>query len=308
MAVTDRRSFLFAEKHNTMLEKEPEMSITKANIQEFLRTVQRNTIEFEKSETNEAIPIGTSKIGGKPHLPKGFRWPYFKGKNYDGETAKRPLSFIAQFNMSETASFDSENLLPHSGFLYFFYELETMCWGFEPKDIGCAKVYYSDVPAANLCETSFPEKLDESKIVPEYKLSFRLTNSLPCYEEFGELFENDLEWDEYDNAAAEYGVNHDISPEETFKLLGYADLIQGSMLRECESVVSGIYCGSPKKLSDRVQNRIAAGGREWILLAQFGTLSDELMFGDCGCIYYYIRREDLKKRRFDKVHLILQCG
>ncbi len=32
------------------------------------------------------------------------------------------------------------------------------------------------------------------------------------------------------------------------------------------------------------------------------------MFGDCGCIYFYIRKEDLAARRFDRVHLCLQCG
>ena len=49
-------------------------------------------------------------------------------------------------------------------------------------------------------------------------------------------------------------------------------------------------------------------GGEWTLLAQFGTLSDELMFGDCGCIYFYIRKDDLAAQRFDRVYLNLQCG
>ena len=33
----------------------------------------------------------------------------------------------------------------------------------------------------------------------------------------------------------------------------------------------------------------------------------ELMFGDCGHIYFYITREDLAARRFDRIWLILQC-
>jgi len=33
----------------------------------------------------------------------------------------------------------------------------------------------------------------------------------------------------------------------------------------------------------------------------------ELMFGDCGSIYFYIRKEDLAARRFDRVWLIQQC-
>lgn len=33
-----------------------------------------------------------------------------------------------------------------------------------------------------------------------------------------------------------------------------------------------------------------------------------MMWGDVGRLYYWIRREDLAQRRFDKVWLVLQCG
>ncbi|MCD2347047.1 DUF1963 domain-containing protein [Clostridium guangxiense] len=32
------------------------------------------------------------------------------------------------------------------------------------------------------------------------------------------------------------------------------------------------------------------------------------MFGDCGEIYFYIRKADLKDKNFENVWLILQCG
>lgn len=31
------------------------------------------------------------------------------------------------------------------------------------------------------------------------------------------------------------------------------------------------------------------------------------MFGDCGIIYFYISREDLTERNFDRVDFELQC-
>ena len=49
----------------------------------------------------------------------------------------------------------------------------------------------------------------------------------------------------------------------------------------------------------------------WQLLFQLDTVADngfELMFGDCGRVYFYIPKEDLTARRFDRVWLILQCG
>ena len=48
----------------------------------------------------------------------------------------------------------------------------------------------------------------------------------------------------------------------------------------------------------------------WMLLFQLDTVEQgdfELMFGDCGHIYFYITKEDLAARRFDRIWLILQC-
>ena len=48
----------------------------------------------------------------------------------------------------------------------------------------------------------------------------------------------------------------------------------------------------------------------WRLLLQLDTVECgdfELMFGDCGHLYFYITKEDLKERRFDNIWLISQC-
>ena len=39
-----------------------------------------------------------------------------------------PLSFIAQFNLSDLERYDTEGLLPHSGVLYFFYDGVDQPW------------------------------------------------------------------------------------------------------------------------------------------------------------------------------------
>jgi uncharacterized protein YwqG len=33
-----------------------------------------------------------------------------------------------------------------------------------------------------------------------------------------------------------------------------------------------------------------------------------MMWGDAGCLYYWIRAEDLRARRFDRAWMILQCS
>ncbi len=286
------------------------------SLNEYLKSILHNAVLLNREETDEEPALGTSKIGGAPHLPAGFEWPYYESEDYDGVSAKRPLSFIAQLDLSEASSFDTDNMLPKSGYLYFFYDIVTQKWGFDPADKGCARVFYLDVPAEQLQITALPDGLAEDVRVPLSVVSFDTLDELPAYEELCDLtdterFGEDFDWERYEETIKKLIAFQDCSPEEVCKLLGYADLIQDSMLDECARVTSGIYCGnadSYNNISTEQKSAIAEDARNWTLLAQFGTLSDEIMFGDCGCIYFYIRKEDLAKRRFDRVWLCLQCG
>ncbi len=282
----------------------------------YLQSILRHAILLKRKKSVKEPPLGTSKIGGVPHLPAGFEWPCYEAENYDGECASRPLSFIAQIDLAAAASFDRDDMLPKSGYLYFFYDIVTSKWGFDPADAGCARVYYFDVAADHLHETPLPKELEEDARVPLSVIFFRTMDELPSYDEFCELtdadrFGDDLDWDRYDEAVEKEIKFLDCSPDEVCKLLGYADLIQNSMIDECARVTSGVYCGNPevyKNISEEQKAAIAADTPNWTLLAQFGTLSDEIMFGDCGCIYFYIRKEDLASRHFDRIWLCLQCG
>ncbi len=282
----------------------------------YLKEIACNSLLLERRECTEEPALGTSKIGGIPHLPVGFEWPCYEAESYDGTWANRPLAFIAQFDLRDAAPFDKDHRLPASGFLYFFYDVVTQKWGFDPKDNGCARVYYFDVPAEQLHKAAPPADLAEEAQVPLSVLSYKAMDNLPAYEEFCELtdtqrFGKNFDWDSYDKMAAQTVELPDRDPADICKLLGYADLIQGSMLAECARVTVGLSCGSPedyKNISKEQQAAIAADAMNWTLLAQFGTLSDSIMFGDAGCIYFYIRKEDLAACRFDRIWLCLQCG
>ena len=80
-----------------------------------LKNLAKESIRIEYNLEDDDISIGTSKIGGTPDLPPSITWPF---------KDKRPLSLIAQLNLSEVAAYDQMNLLPHSGWLYFFYDAE----------------------------------------------------------------------------------------------------------------------------------------------------------------------------------------
>ena len=80
-----------------------------------------NEITIRLREEKEKIPTGASKFFGNPDIWEDFRWPYIteNGENYD-------LSFVCQINCKQAAAFDIAELLPKSGMLYFFYDLDEM--------------------------------------------------------------------------------------------------------------------------------------------------------------------------------------
>ena len=54
---------------------------------------------------------------------------------------------------------------------------------------------------------------------------------------------------------------------------------------------------------------LTSGAGAWRLLAQVDSDDDlDMMWGDFGMLYYWIREEDLKNRHFDRAWMILQCS
>ena len=145
----------------------------------------------------------------------------------------------------------------------------------------------------------------------EFDLSFKSQASYPSFEELECHSDVDCDWDDYDEAVEDKG--HELDSER-HKLLGYADLVQGEMLTECERTTRGLYCGdaeSYQNTSEDVKEDVRKTATGWVLLFQMASIQEddyELMFGDLGNLYFYIRKQDLMERSFDKVWLVLQCG
>ena len=119
------------------------------SIKEKLESLGRNSIQL-KIARKETYKLGATRFGGKPDVPPDFVWPTYEGESYDHVVKDRPLTFLAQFNCAELAQFDKEHLLPDHGLLSFFYETDTQCWGYDPKDQGCARVYWFEDMSAPL--------------------------------------------------------------------------------------------------------------------------------------------------------------
>ncbi len=267
----------------------------------------KNSIEVIYEPLENGTHKTHSKIGGRPSLPQGFQWPYYEGMSFDNTTANRPLAFLAEIHLSETAAYDTDGLLPAAGVLSFFYEMETEKWGFDPKDKGCARVFYFEDENV-LSESEFPGDLQSDYQFPEFLLTFKQRVSLPYSVEVPAGAE-DLDWDDYDQLKEEYGCRPDGWGDST-KLLGYPDVIQNPMEQECEEVTRGFYNGGEHEIPGDLEDEIQQASKDWMLLFQMGTIENgdfELMFGDCGHIYFWIKEKDLAEKNFDNVWLILQC-
>lgn len=283
----------------------------KAQLIEKLLAVAKKEIRVSYQKNQNAISPLDSKIGGKPAVPDDFVWPYYAGTVYNEEERKsRPLSFMAQIRLKDLAGLDDTGLLPQSGTLSFFYELETMTWGFDPSDKGAARVFYFPEDTV-LHEAAYPEELEDYARLPELAVHFRQNISLP---EYGDYDGNDdYTWEDYDECCTECGYECDGWGERT-KILGYPDVIQNPMEEECEAVTRGFREGSVedfKQITEAERADIAEKAKDWIMLFQMGTIEVgeyELMFGDCGHIYYWIRKDDLLHGRFENIWLILQCS
>lgn len=285
----------------------------KDELKAILMNLARNEVRISYNEIDEPLSACSSKIGGKPSVPADFVWPRYQGESYDGITKERPLSFMAQINLKDAAIYDTENLLPETGILSFFYEQMSMPWGFSPEDSGSAKVYY--FPAKEVLNPmDVPADMDEEAVMPEFAITFEKHISLPGFEDFpDEMTDMQIDWEDYNECRAECGYSCDDWGEVT-KLLGYPDIIQSSMEEECESLARGYRQGCPEDyaaIPKDILKDIKEKSKDWILLFQMGTIEgygSEYMFGDCGHIYFWIRKQDLQNQEFDKVWLILQCS
>ena len=283
-------------------------SATSKNLCDVIKSLEKNEIVMKPSENKVPSAPDDCKLGGKPYLSADFEWPTFKSA-YDGIT--RPLSFFCQINLAQVKPYDKDSALPERGMLYFFYECESSAWGFDPADEGAARIFFFE-NTDRFVPLDPPDDLAAEYIIPEIAVEFKPHNSYLSFEEFENYSDLHCDFEDYDKVLENLGVDPD-SDQDNHKLLGYADAIQGDMLTECERVSRGLYCGnarSYRNTPDEIEADIAKHAGDWLLLLQLSTTTKddfEWMFGDCGMLYFYIRKDDLAAKRFDKMQFALQC-
>ena len=242
------------------------------------------------------IAIGQSKVGGLPDLPKEIEWFEYKGE---------PMSFLAQINLKELADFDLNNSLPKEGILYFFYDATQQAQGLSPEDEGASKVFFykGDMVGLRRCEK--PKNLDPDAFFDVCTIDYLYKINMPNYES-DLLYDVDLDDDEFQFYTE---VDALINEEEYLnKILGHADIIQSGMELECELVRNGLYCGDATGLKSPKAKALKRHIDAWHLLLQLDS-NDEtanMLWGQAGRLFFWIREEDLKQQNFEKAWAILQ--
>jgi uncharacterized protein YwqG len=197
--------------------------------------------------------------------------------------------------------------LPSAGRVLFFYDMERQPWGFDPQDEDGSQVVYLAESSLTGGDAAIPESIEFEGIEKKWSIGFRKIELPPSWnsDEIKALRLSSAElgrFIEYRNQLYGGTPHHQVG--------GYADCVQGSHMQlECELVSNGLYCGDATGYKHPRAAKLARNVSDWQLLFQMDSDDDlDIMWGDVGKIYYWIRKQDALKSRFDKTWLILQCG
>lgn len=258
----------------------------------------RPSIELRTTPVRQAeLAVGESRIGGLPDLPSGLAWPRWNDE---------PQSFIGQIHLPRLDGFEAARILPPDGWLAFFYSARQDTWGFSPGDRGSATVMH--IPEGISLERRHPpEALPDGGAFEACRVALAASWTLPSWESaaIAALEPGDDEIDAYSEAI---DALVDPGAGDVHRLLGHPDQIQGDMTVECQLVTHGLDLGDGTGWRDPRAEALARGATDWRLLLQ--VASDDgagMMWGDAGCLYYWIREPDLAAAAFDASWLILQC-
>jgi uncharacterized protein YwqG len=245
-------------------------------------------------------PVGDragSWLGGLPTLPRDTAWPAPGG---------HALAFIAQVACDDLPVSLVEQGFPAHGALCFFYDAIAMPWksGWTEAP-GAAVVYVSD-PA----DTKIPEWPDDLPDDVRYDiryLSAHETIALPPIDSPGgrTLRLTEDQHDAYQKLVA--ATAGEGAWSSRFLLGRYPDQIQEDMTAECALIDLKAGGREPIGRDRKARPNLREQASHWRLLLQVPTIEPVgMMWGDAGCLYYWIHEEDLRARRFDRICVFLQ--
>jgi uncharacterized protein YwqG len=280
----------------------------------------RRSIRVSPVPVDEADDLakGVSRMAAPPDVPAGFKWP---------QGAGRPLTLLAQINLSEVAAVDEDGLLPRTGWLCFFYALgaDPAPTGLSPKDRNSWEVVYFDKAASSLQrmpppKPTKPRKPDDVD-PPPCRVRFWKEWTLPAPVDDRSMIDQDTcngyfymdLVDALSGRPRERGWHH---------LLGYSQNLGGPMREVCELASKGIDCAEIQSADDPKLQELQGHDKEWVLLFQVepdalleleaksdrsrSSMMPSVFSYEGGRLYFWIREADLKARNFGRIWMVRQ--
>lgn len=118
----------------------------------------------------EELPLGATRIGGRPDVPLGFKWPRWRGACMD---------FWAQIDLAELPLVTGREALPPLGWLCFFYTAYADTWGRNPQEAGSFAVLHLQGPRAALQPDHRDPQDDLDTIFPPFAVQLAPMWTLP---------------------------------------------------------------------------------------------------------------------------------
>jgi uncharacterized protein YwqG len=263
-----------------------------------LQQLSRASLRLEPAYVEaEAVPVGTTQLGGQPTMPSGLDWPH---------SGRQPLAFLAQVRLSELSRQDVDGLLPAQGMLWFFYDLEGAPVGQSPQDKAGFRILHEPDESIRLERKAPPKRAPRLGGAARVRASAEPT--LPP-EESHEAQVLDLtpdQWDAYYELLSSLEATEDVGRDTRHKMLGYSDLLQGDLRLDCQMVSAGLDCRDDASFRDPRVQQLDQGIVEWQLLLQLDE--DEKLGLDLGGgrLYFLVRLPDLRAGRFEGAWAIRQ--
>lgn len=259
-------------------------------------------IECAQVPQGELAPT-ESRLGGMPHLPAGMRWPI-------GPTG--PMQHVATIRLSDAAAHDASGTLPRAGLLWFWHDVASNAWGFDPADGASYRVTFEPDESTPLTLAAMPEDPPSSdpdasppEGFPATRVQYAADVTLPNYE-WLETHAKELaqEIDAAALAALLETLPTNRTPPPRHRLLGRPTTSQGEMELTCQFASAGFSCGSQNAFRNPKARPLLATALDWRLLLQLDTDDEECtgpgwMWGDMGVLSFWIRQPDLAAGRFD---------
>ena len=254
------------------------------------------------------LPVGVSKLGGVPDLPRRCEWPMWRGE---------PMAFIAQVRLDEAAPYDMEGALPYAGLLSFFFATDCEPKGSEDDDDPTSRrVLHLDGDPATFIRQAVPPKLAEPSRFPASTMTCSQRLTLPTVDgpEYQTLRLTDAER----NAYIDIEVGTDVFeeqhtyPEKGTYLLGHPFTLDNEPMLHSYLASRGLDMSSTddwygrsreerEELMQASRARERAAHTEWRLLFQTDGGASDIDWAGGGVLHVTIAREALRRHDFSQV-------